>query len=390
MRSRPRRALLVLVTTMALVATACADGEGEGATTTAGEEPATTAGEQPTTTGGETGTTAGEGGEFQMRVEIPQTEDMVDTAEYQTDLPWVIGYSDASLTNSARVFINQFALWAASEYPEIEEVARTDANDSPEKQVSDIEDLLVRGVDCLIVASTSEEAIDPAIEQAMAEGVPVVIQERDVTTDDFVSHINIRLDDLGRIQAEGAAEILGGEGQVVLLEGVAGSAAELSRRAHEEVLAEYPGIEILATEYTGYSRDEGKTIMENWLQAYDQIDAVIADSGIQQQGAYEAVAEAGRLDEVQVWTGDGLQAWIRQVDSEEIPGVIVNRPLTFGALAVDACAAILSGTPLPHIWYDPVEALDTANLDQYIAEDVPGSDEWWNWWDLPAEWLPES
>jgi len=367
---------------MALVAAACGDGEGEGASTSAGEEPATTAGEP--------GTTTGEAGEFQMRVEIPQTEDMVETAEYQTDPPWVIGYSDASLTNSARVFINQFALWAASEYPEIEEVARTDANDSPEKQVSDIEDLLVRGVDCLIVAATSEEAIDPAIEQAMAEGVPVVIQERDVTTDDFVSHINIRLDDLGRLQAEGAAELLGGEGQVVLLEGVAGSAAELSRRAHEEVLAEYPGIEILATEYTGYSRDEGKTIMENWLQAYDQIDAVIADSGIQQQGAYEAVAEAGRLDEVRVWTGDGLQAWIRQVDSEQIPGVIVNRPLTFGALAVDACAAILSGTPLPHIWYDPVEALDTANLDQYIAEDVPGSDEWWNWWDLPEEWLPES
>jgi ABC-type sugar transport system substrate-binding protein len=164
----------------------------------------------------------------------------------------------------------------------------------------------------------------------------------------------------------------------------------LSRRAHEDVLAEHPGIEILALEYTGYSRDEGKTIMENWLQAYDQIDAVIADSGIQQQGAYEAVAEAGRLDEVQVWTGDGLQAWIRQVDAEAIPGVIVNRPLTFGALAVDACAAILAGTSLPHIWYDPVEALDTANLDQYIAEDVPGSDEWWNWWDLPEEWLPES
>ena len=258
---------------------------------------------------------------------------------YQTDPPWVIGYSDASLTNSARVFINQFALWAASEYPEIEEVARTDANDSPEKQVSDIEDLLVRGVDCLIVAATSEEAIDPAIEQAMAEGVPVVIQERDVTTDDFVSHINIRPDDLGRIQAEGAAEMLGGEGQVVLLEGVPGPLPSCSRRAHEEVLAEHPGIEILATEYTGYSRDEGKTIMENWLQAYDQIDAVIADSGIQQQGAYEAVAEAGRLDEVQVWTGDGLQAWIRQVDSEGIPGVIVNRPLTFGALAIDACAA---------------------------------------------------
>ena len=371
--SAAKSRLPVVAIVLALLAAACG-GAADETTTTADES---------------TGTTEGASA-FEMRVEIPQTDDMVDTAEYRTDPPWTIGYSDASFTNSARVFINQFALWAASEYPEIEEIARTDASDSPEKQVSDIEDLLVQGVDCLIVASTSEEAIDPAIEQAMGEGVPVVIQERDVTTEEFVSHINIRLDDLGRIQAERAAEMLGGEGQVVLLEGVAGSAAELSRRAHEEVLAEYPGIEVLAVEYTGWSRDEGKTIMENWLQAYDQIDAVVADSGIQQQGAYEAVADAGRLDEVKVWTGDSLQAWVRQVDEEDIPAVIVNRPLTFGALAVDACAAILSGTPVPKNWFDPVEELDTENLEEYIAPDVPGAGEWWNWWQLPEEWLPES
>jgi len=377
----------VILVIMALVAVACGDSGGGSDTTGGGSD---------TTEGGGSDTTGG-GSEFQLRedadgnqVEIPQTDEMQDTSAYVTEAPWTIGYADASLSNSARVFVNNFTEWAASGYEQIEEVARTDANDSPDKQVSDIEDLLVRGVDCLIVAATSEEAVNPAIEQAMADGIPVIIQERDVTTEDFVSHINILTYDIGTIQAEAAAEMVGGEGQVVLLEGAAGTGpAEEARRGHEEVLAEYPGIEILATEYTGWSRDEGKTIMENWLQAYDQIDAVIADSGIQQQGAYEAVAEAGRLDEVKVWTGDSLQAWIRQVDAEGIPAVIVNRPLTFGALAVDACAAALSGVEVPKNWYDPVEALDVAALDQYIAEDVPGSDEWWNWWDLPEEWLPE-
>lgn len=376
-RKAPARRVAALTAAAALLLAAC----GSGATTddTSSDDTSSDA------TGG-----SGEASEFEMRVEIPQTDEMVDTSEYQTDPPWVIGYSDASLSNSARVFTNQFALWAASEYPEIEELARTDANDSPDKQVSDIEDLLVQGANCLVVAATSEEAVNPAIEQAMADGVPVVIQERDVTTEEFVSHINIRTYDIGTIQAEAAVELLGGEGQVVLLEGAAGTGpAEEARRGHEEVLAEHPGIEVLAIEYTGWSRDEGKTIMENWLQAYDQIDAVIADSGIQQQGAYEAVAEAGRLDEVKVWTGDSLQAWVRQVNDEDIPAVIVNRPLTFGALAVDACAAILAGEPVPKNWYDPVEALDTENLEEYLAPDVPGSGEWWNWWQLPEEWLPE-
>ena len=374
MKGRKGIPALVLVLVMSLITAACGGG-GEG--------------ESTTTENGSNGTEAPT--DFELRVEVPQTDDMQDTSEYVTEPPWTIGYADASLSNSARVFVDNFTQWAASEYDEIEEVARTDANDSPDKQVSDIEDLLVRGVECLIVAATSEEAVNPAIEAAMADGVPVVIQERDVTTDEFVSHINIRTYDIGTIQAERAAEILGGEGKVVLLEGAAGTGpAEEARRGHEEILAEYPGIEILAVEYTGWSRDEGKTITENWLQAFDQIDAVIADSGIQQQGAYEAVAEAGRLDEVQVWTGDSLQAWLRQVQEEDIPAVVVNRPLTFGALAVDACAAILSGVPVPKNWYDPVEELDVENMDQYIAPDTPGSGEWWNWWQLPEEWLPES
>ena len=370
--------LTSLLTLIVFSLAAC--GGDSGATTTVEEGTATTlAG----------ATTAAEATDFTPRVEIPQTEEMMDTTEYVAEEPWTIGYSDASLSNSARVFIWQFAQWAQSEYPQIGEVIRTDANDSPDKQVSDIEDLLAQDVDCLIVAATSEQAVDPAIDLAMSQGVPVVIQERDVTTENFVSQINIRTFDIGTLQAEAAAEILGGEGKVVLLEGAAGAGpAEEARRGHEEVLSQHPGIEILATEYTGWSREEGKTIMENWLQAFPTIDAVIADSGIQQQGAYEAVEAAGRVDEVKVWTGDSLQAWIRLVAEKDIPGALVNRPLTFGALAVDACAAILSGVPVPKNWFDPVEVLDIEALDQYIAEDVPGSDEWWNWWELPEEWLP--
>jgi ribose transport system substrate-binding protein len=335
--------------------------------------------------------------EFELRkdvegntVEIPQADDMVDSSQFQTDPPWTIGYSDASLSNSARVFIWQYTQWAAEEYPQIEEVIRTNANDSPDKQISDIEDLLARDVDCLIVAATSEDAVNPAIELATSQGVPVVIQERDVTTDQYTSFVSIRTRDIGTLQAEETAKILGGEGNVVLLEGLAGSGpAEEARRGHQQVFADHPGIEILATEYTGWSRDEGKTIMENWLQAFPQIDAVVADSGIQQQGAYEAVEAAGRLDEIKVWTGDSLQAWIRQVNEQKIPGAIVNRPLKFGAITVDACAALLAGVDIPRIWYDPVELLPMDNLGDFVAPNVPGSDEWWDWWDLPKEWWPE-
>jgi ABC-type sugar transport system substrate-binding protein len=108
-----------------------------------------------------------------------------------------------------------------------------------------------------------------------------------------------------------------------------------------EVFAENSGIEVLAKEYTGWSRDEGKTIMENWLQAYDQIDAVVADSGIQQQGAYEAVSEAGRLDEVKVWTGDSLR--VGSSDRQRIDPGVSSTDHSASALSPSTLIAILSG-----------------------------------------------
>ena len=87
---------IVLLTLIALTIAAC--GGDSGATTT-GADGATT--------------TAAGGTDFVPRVEIPQTDDMMDTTEYTTDTPWTIGYSDASLSNSARVFIWQIRAMGA-------------------------------------------------------------------------------------------------------------------------------------------------------------------------------------------------------------------------------------------------------------------------------------
>jgi ribose transport system substrate-binding protein len=59
----------------------------------------------------------------------------------------------------------------------IKQVIITDANDNPTKQVSDIQDLLQRNVDILIVRP-STEAVDAAVVRAIKKGVPVVLGDR--------------------------------------------------------------------------------------------------------------------------------------------------------------------------------------------------------------------
>jgi ribose transport system substrate-binding protein len=377
------RSMRLLGLAMALAAmvifVACGSSDDGGDDTSAAE-----------TTAAET-TTADSGAESgaEPLVEVPtEGDEMVDTEKWKKDPPWTIGYSDASLSNSWRVFAWQYMQAEAAAHPEIKEIIHTNANDSTPKQVSDIENLVSRNVDCLIVAATSATALNPAI-AAASQQVPVVINERAVETGDYTSFAALDAVGMGRQQAQAVVDILGGKGKIVILQGVEGAGPVVeSLQGMQEVLDENPDIEVIATEYTNWSRDEGKKIMENLLQANDQIDAVLSDSGLQNVGAFEAAKAAGRLDEIKAWSGDTVQGWLRIVDENKLPGIIVDRPTIVGANSVATCVAILKGEPVPKVWPTPNQEIKAEDVAEYIAPNTPGSEEWWDWWNLPEEWLP--
>src|SRR3954451_809820 len=181
---------------------------------------------------------------------IPTNQgEMVQTAKWKKSPPWTIGYADASQSNSWRVFAWQYMQYGASKLPSTK-VIHTNANDSTSKQVSDIEDLLNRNVDCLIVGSLAEKALSPVISQA-SKRVPVVISEGRVSTPDYVSFASLDEENMGERQAEGVAKRLGGKGNIVILQGVAGSGpVQQDLAGMKRVLAKYPDIKVLTTQYT--------------------------------------------------------------------------------------------------------------------------------------------
>lgn len=338
--------------------------------------------------GGGDGGSAGTEWVTAEQFDIPTSGDLVNTSRWRKEGPWTVGYADASQSNSWRVFAWQYMQYGATTLPNTR-VIHTNANDSTSKQVSDIEDLLNRGVDCLIVGSLSETALSPVISQA-AKRVPVVISEGNVTSPDYTSFASLDQINMGQLQAEGVARALGGRGNVVILEGVAGSGpVQQNLRGMKSVLARHPGIRVLTTQYTDWSRDRGKTAMENALQAFPRIDAVLSDSGLQNNGAFEAVQAAGRLDEIKAWSGDSDQSWLRVVARHRLPGIIVNRPTQVAQHAIELCGAILSGVSVPREWPTENQVITTEEVDRFIAPDTPGSSQWWDWWNLPRQWLPK-
>ncbi len=311
---------------------------------------------------------------------------LVDTSMYAKTPPWKIGFSNASISNSWRVFFARHVEYEASKHPEIAEFYVTDAQDNPTKQLADVEDLLAKGIDLLIISPATEAALNPAVEKAMEKGVPVVVVDRKVTTDAYVTFVESSNYQMGKIMAEWLVEKLGGKGNIVMLSGIAGAGpAEDRLKGAMDVFKNYPEIKVLEQQYCDWSPVVGKQVMATLIQKYPQIDGVWADSALQGSGAIEALQEAGRP--IPPITGEDMNRYLKMWKELGFEGVAVSFPTWQGQVAVQKAIDILNGIPVPRYVDCPRVIITKENLDQFVRMDLP--DEFFMDSRLPEEWLPK-
>ncbi len=284
----------------------------------------------------------------------PGVNSMVDTSKYKKDGPYVIGFSNASISNAWRVAFQHGVLWAAGEHKdEIAHFLVTDANDDPAKQINDIQDLISQGVDLLLIAPATEEALDSVVGRATRQGIPVVLVDRKVTTpENYITFITASDAAVGRIEATWLAEYLKGKGNIVMLPGVAGaSPAEIRIRANKEVFAKYPDIKVLDMQYTNWNPATGKQVMAALLQKYgDQIDGVLADSALQGSGAIEAYIDAGyKKGEIPPVTGGDIARMYQLSVEYDVPMVGIDYPTSMGITGVETALDVLHGIAVPAV-----------------------------------------
>jgi ribose transport system substrate-binding protein len=319
---------------------------------------------------------------------LPIDETMVDASPFKTDPPYKVAYADASVTNSWRVMAKGNWDYAVGElYKDVVEPMYTDANDSLPKQISDVEDLITKGAQAIILAAVDVEALNPTIKKTVDLGIPVIILERLVTSPDYTVFIDTDNAMLGVIHMEYVCQKLCGKGNIVIIGGIPGSGATVDiLNSYDKVLEKYPDVNVLGTDYGYYARDKGREVMENFLTAFDQIDGVAAISGNHGLGVYEAVEAAGRVDEVKAWVGDDTNGWMKVVCTEELPAVTVPLPTYCIVDAVEVAVKLLSGEDVPRNWYVELPDITEENICDFANFDRP--DDWWWQRDLPDEWDP--
>ncbi|MHA7967120.1 ribose ABC transporter substrate-binding protein RbsB [Paenibacillus sp. CAU 1782] len=218
-----------------------------------------------------------------------------------------------------------------------------DAQDDAAKQASSIEDLIQQKVDVIIINPTDSAAIVPAVQSANAAGIPVITVDRVSDGGTVVSHIASDNKAGGALAAKYIAEKLGGNGNVVELEGIPGSSAARERGAgFNEEIAKSSGIGVSAKQPADFDRAKGLTVMENIVQGNKDIKAVFAHNDEMALGALKALEAAG-LSDVIVVGFDATDDALKEVSSGALSATVAQKPEEMGILAVQTAIKVAKG-----------------------------------------------
>jgi ribose transport system substrate-binding protein len=300
----------------------------------------------------------------------PYQQEMVDCSKYKKNPPYTMAYCNASLSNAWAVVGVQAIKYVVNQNKDkIKDFVFTDAMDKPDKQIADMEDLMAKGVDLIVIRAITEAALDPIVTRAHTQGIPVICFSRKVKSDNFVSFVSASNYTMGRAMAIWLAQYLKGKGNIVLLAGVAGAgSAEERLIGIQEVLPAYPGINVLEKQYTQYSTAKGKQVMQAMIQSYGKkINGVLSVGGAEAVGAIEALHEAGMKVPI---TGEPYNGFMKRVQQFGFPALAVDFSPAMAGECVTLGTKVLQGIAVPKYYQGKRYFITTHNTED-IKSDLP-------------------
>lgn len=236
-----------------------------------------------------------------------------------------------------------------------------------QQQVAHIEDLTTRGVDVIVVVPAEASALVPAIEAAIAAGIPVINLDSPVESDKVSAFIGSDNVEGGRMAGKFIAEKLGGKGKVAVMRGRLGNPVELQRYdGFMEAVKAFPDIEVVAEGVANWEADQGYTVMEDFLTAHPEIQAVFAEADRMALGASQAAKAAGR-DEIIIVGLDGIVEALTAVKNGDLAADVAQRPDLMGEYAVQYGMELAKTGKIEKVITTPMTLALVDNVDPLIA-----------------------
>lgn len=249
------------------------------------------------------------------------------------------------------------------------ELEMVDARGQATNQVSQAEDMVVKGVDAVIISAIDQDASAPAFDIVVAAGIPL-ISLNTVTVNNDIANTYVGVDDVeaGINTVKIMSEALGGEGNINIMKGLLGDPANENRmKGIKQELENHPGLTVIAEQAADWDRGKAMNLTEDWITSGKEFDGIIAMND--EMGISAALAlNSGGITDVKIVGVDALDEALELIKSGEMYGTVFQDADKQGRGALNAAVCAVLGKDLKAEYLIPFENITAGNVNQYIGE----------------------
>jgi len=222
--------------------------------------------------------------------------------------------------------------------------------DDREAQIRVVENFINTGASGIVLAPLDDTALRAPVAAAKRAGIPVVIIDSGLKSDDYVSFVATDNHKGGFMAGEHLAGLLNGRGRVVMLRYQEGSASTMEReRGFLEAVGKAPGIKVVsANQYGGATKDTAYKASENLLNPLKEkdglaVDGIFCPNESTTFGMLRALQNSGLAGKVLFVGFDSSEKLVEALGRGEINALVLQNPMRMGYLGVKTMVAHLNG-----------------------------------------------
>jgi ribose transport system substrate-binding protein len=280
----------------------------------------------------------------------------------------LIGFSQATMNSTWRVaMLEGNKKYAAEHFPEVDLIV-ADGQNQAAKQISDVGNLISRGIKVLIISPVQAEPLTPIVRQVMEANIPVVTLDREVNTA-VTCRIGAENRPIGVNAGKFIIQKLNGTGNVIEIEGTVGASATIGRHdGFRDALTIAPRIKIVADQFCDYLREPAEKFVQEMLQRFGpgQIQAIYAHNDQMALGAAKVVEAAGRLKEITIVGIDGENSAFQAIKDGKLAATFTYPFCAPEGIQYAYNLAI--GEQVPDQIVLKSIRVDASNVDQYLGK----------------------
>jgi len=237
------------------------------------------------------------------------------------------------------------------------------------EQLGQLENAISRKVDGIAICPTNETGVIPAVSKAKAAGIPVVSLSAIIPTEDVLTNVQPDEEKAAKMVAEYAIKQEGKEGgfNAIILSGLAGNITSDQRtKGYEDAIKEFPNGKLLDEQLVEFNREKGMSVTENLLSKYPKVDFIFCINDNAALGCYEAVAAAGRENEIVVVGDDGVPDGLKSILEGRMKYSVWKNPFKMGEDAIAAFVNYWDGKEVPKWTVTPSEVITKDNAQSFL------------------------